>query len=46
MYFDDHRLKRAVRLIMYFSTVLPGKFLTAFRHNTDGVFEKILRLGQ
>lgn len=41
LYWEDHRLKRAVRLIIYFSTILPNKFLSF--HRNDPVFEKMLR---
>lgn len=40
IYWDDHRVKRLVRLLLYFSTILPNKFLSA--HRNDPVFEAIL----
>lgn len=40
IYWDDRRLKRILRLIIYFSIILPNKFLSHFKN--DPIFEKIL----
>lgn len=31
LYWDDYRLKRSARLMLYFAIVLPVKFLTAYK---------------